>query len=84
MSDVVEKQNFDINKVNIKVYASKYDHEKEKLIKGILVNETKSNDDIEFHDLGIMIKQLENIYNRHHGTEISIHVEIKQLNHDDD
>jgi hypothetical protein len=31
-----------------------------------------------------MIKQLENIYNRHNGTEISIHVEIKQLSHDDE
>ena len=79
---VINSSHLSIETYTIKVIGEKYNDNTDSYKKGCLLSEVKSNKHSNFYEIGLLIEHLEQLYLQHHETEITLSVEVKQVDHD--
>jgi len=79
---VINSNHLGVETYNIKVIGDKYNSRTDTTKKNCLLSETKSTEYSNFYEIGLLIEHLKQIHCSHAETEITLSVEVKQLDHD--
>ena len=79
---VINSSHLSIETYNIKVIGEKYNSRTDTTKKNCLLSETKSTEYSNFYDIGLLIEHLKQIHSSHVDTEITLSVEVRQVDHD--
>jgi hypothetical protein len=75
---IIKKTYLNIDKYNIKVIGDKWDDTLNEDKKNVTLAESRSNDNSNFNDLGLLIEYLNELHLEHHSATITVNVEIRQ------
>ncbi len=79
---VISSNHIGVESYTIKIIGNKYNSRTDTTKKNCLLSETKATEYSNFHDIGLLVEHLKQIHCSHDETEITLSVEVKQVDHD--